>query len=83
MVVALGVEDRRLDIVDGDERSTAVKRRGAEPSPRPRSFLALARQPEADQPVDVIAQSPASLAATSRKLSGNVGIKVDRRGARI
>jgi len=27
VVVALGVEDCRLDIVDGDERSTAVKRR--------------------------------------------------------
>ena len=79
MILPLGMLDRRLDIVDGDQRTTGIEGRGAEATRRRGGAIALMGEAEAQEAVDLVAQRSAPFPMPADQLSCDVWVE-DNRG---
>jgi hypothetical protein len=55
VILALGMLDRCLDVIDGDQRETGVESRGAEATRRRGGSIPLMGEAEAQEAVDLVA----------------------------
>ena len=77
MVLALGMLDSSLDVIDRDERAASVEGGGTEAA-RWRGFaITLVREAEPDEAVDLGAQCPVPVRAPTHQLSYDVCIEHD------
>ena len=77
MVLAFGMLDRCLDVIHRDERATTVEGRRTKAARWRGRALALAREAEPKQVVDLVSQRPAAFRAPTHQLGCDVRIKDD------
>ena len=78
MVLALGMLYGSLDVIDGDERAAGVEGRGTEAARGRGRAIALVRQTEPDEAVDLVAQRPVAFRPPTDQLGCDIRVEDDR-----